>query len=566
MNDILDRSKAKEQFDDIYMNKMQIKVNLIDAKISINEIARAGGKTHGIFAPRMIRVGYEMPQEKSFLCHATYVSLLTNVVPTILTAFNEPQGEGRKPLLKEGIHYVVGKKDFPSHFLQPRFDIENPKHSIVMHTGHVFQLAATDQPESVAGSSGVHAFIEEMKLSKGKKFKSRVIPALRNGLPYSRKSHLYQGITGVSDVARVDMGEDSWFESYESLMNEELINEIANVALRVNKAEYEILIGKDVEQNKKMIRRWRPLLSVMRKNAVYFMRASTFVNKDLLGFDFFKTQYETLDIDEFLSSIGNIRRKKVTDMFFGRYDEEKHEFDDSYIYDSILKFDLTESFKITSRYLKHHDSNRPLILGYDPGYFSSLLVGQEKTKENEFRFIKEFFVYHPQQHANLASNFNDFFKDRESRQVELYYDRAANQKKYKKQFNDTDARILKSELEKHGWHVRLKNLGQRTIYHYEHYNLLLVLFGEEFRNIPRIRIDSNECKYLCSAIKLSPMKRVDGYIELDKTSEDKVPLQNQAGLTTQLPSAAMYLLFGLYEKYLPNNMRRVQSMPDNITA
>jgi hypothetical protein len=563
MNEV-DKSQLQQHIDNIYMNKMQIKVNLIDAKISINEIARAGGKTHGIFAPRMIRVGYEMPQERSFICHATYISLMTNVIPTILAAFNEPQGESRKPLMKEGIHYVIGTKFIPKHFLRPRYEMENPKHCIIMHTGHVFQLAATDQPESVAGASGVHAFIEEMKHSKGSKFKSRIIPALRNGLPLSRRSHLYQGITGVSDVARIDLGEDAWFESYEKLMDESLINDIANVALRINQAEYEILRDKNIVKNRRVIHRWKPLLNVMRKNAIYFLRASSFVNKDLLGYDYFKTQFDALDIEEFLTSIGNIRRKKVTDMFFGRYDETKHEFDDSYIYDSILKFELTESFKITCRYLKYHDQNKPLILGYDPGFFSSLLVGQEKYKENEFRFIKEFFVYNPQQHSDLAKLFTEFFKERPNKHLDLYYDRAANQKKYKKQFNDTDARILKSELEKHGWIVKLKNLGQRTIYHYEHYNLLSVLLGEEFHNTPRIRIDNNECKNLCSAIKLSPAKRADGYIELDKTSELKVPLQNQAGLTTQLPSAAMYLLFGMYEKHLPEKMRKTYSMPDNI--
>ncbi len=114
--------------------------------------------------------------------------------------------------------------------------------------------------------------------------------------------------------------------------------------------------------------------------------------------------------------------------------------------------------------------------------------------------------------------------------------------------------------------VNLKNLGQRTIYHHEHYTLLKVLFGEESRNTPRIRIDANECPYLVSAINLSPVKIVDGYPELDKESEKKVALQNQAGLTTQLPSALMYLLFGLFENHLPSKMRRVRNMPDNVTA
>lgn len=563
MSDILKQSKKQSEFDEIYMNKMQIRANLVDAKILIGEIARAGGKTHGIFAQRMIRVAYDMPFEKSFICHATYVALLTNVIPTVLAAFKEPIGDKQLPMLREGIHYVVGERDLPKHFLTPRYEIENAKHSIVFHTGHIFQLAATDQPESVAGASGVHAFVEEMKHNNGKKFKSRVIPALRNGLPRSRQSHLYQGITGISDTARVDMGEDDWFVHYESLVDKQLINEIINVALHVNNAQHDLLKGKNINKNERILKRWKPILKQMRKHAIYYIRASTFVNKDLLGFDYFKTQYDALEIDEFLTSIANIRRKRVADMFIAKYDEEVHLFHDSYIYDSILQFDLKETFKITSEHLKHCDTKRALQLGYDPGHFSSLVVGQEKRKKNEFRILKEIFVYHPRQHKELAEEFNKFFKEHKNRAIELYYDRAANQRKYKKQFNETDARILKAELEDLGWSVNLKNLGQRTIYYYEHYSLLKVLFGEESRSTPRIRIDANECKFLASAINLSPVKIVEGYPELDKESERKVAIQNQAGLTTQIPSALMYLLFGLFEGHLPGKMRRTRSMPDN---
>lgn len=35
-----------------YMNKMQLKVNCIDTNVIIAEIARAGGKTDGVMAPR----------------------------------------------------------------------------------------------------------------------------------------------------------------------------------------------------------------------------------------------------------------------------------------------------------------------------------------------------------------------------------------------------------------------------------------------------------------------------------------------------------------------------------
>ena len=71
-----------------------------------------------------------------------------------------------------------------------------------------------------------HAFIEEMKHNKGEKLKSRLFPTLRGGSAEIRKCFYYQGITAVSDTARVDLGEDDWFESYEKNINPELEAEI----------------------------------------------------------------------------------------------------------------------------------------------------------------------------------------------------------------------------------------------------------------------------------------------------------------------------------------------------
>lgn len=93
------------------------------------------------------------------------------------------------------------------------------------------------------------------------------------------------------------------------------------------------------------------------------------------------------------------------------------------------------------------------------------------------------------------------------------------------------------------------------------FKLLLLLFGEKTNFLPKVLICENECKNLCSSIMLSPLKRTNGRIELDKTSETKVPLRRQAGLTTQLPSALIYLLFGLYGDMLPSEFSR---LPDNL--
>lgn len=221
--------ETTSRFEEYYMNQMQILVNVIDANNIFAEVARAGGKTEGITGPRIIRVANDMPGELSFLVHKTYVALMTNVWPNLQAYFSREVTVGGKvrSMLEYGIDYVVGENKLPSHFRKPRYPISYPKHSVVFRDGHHIQLVSSDQPESVAGRSAVHAIIEEMKHNKGEKLKTRLFPSLRGASAEIRRSPYYQGITGVSDTARVDLGEDDWFEEYEKNMDTKLMGIIS---------------------------------------------------------------------------------------------------------------------------------------------------------------------------------------------------------------------------------------------------------------------------------------------------------------------------------------------------
>src|SRR5690554_695004 len=276
-----------------YMNMIQLRATVVDANVLIAELGRATGKTEGIFGPRLIRVSDSMPGEVSFLVHKTYAALFTNVWPNVQGYFSRPIQDGTRPMLEEGKDYIVGAAKIPSHFKRPRRSPAYPKHSIMLRNGHHLQLVSSDQPESVAGQSGVHAFVEEMKHQKGEKIKTRLFPALRGSPAEIRMSPYYQGITGVSDTARVDMGEDNWFEEYEKNVNSQLINEIVTVSLRINSAKVNIYRAREMERKEKnpllqeairlqvekeerTLALWEPRLNDMRRNATYYMRASSF--------------------------------------------------------------------------------------------------------------------------------------------------------------------------------------------------------------------------------------------------------------------------------------------------
>ena len=570
----------------IYMNSMQVMVNLLDPNKVVVEAARASGKTSEVTVNRIVRVADSMPAELSFLAHRTYVALLTNIWPNIQAAFSRQITVNGRPrcMLEYGIDYIAGESKIPEHFRKPRYPISYPKHSILFRNGHHIQLVSSDQPDSVAGRSGVHAFVEEMKHNDGEKLKTRLFPSLRGSSAEIRKSPYYQGWTGVSDTARVDLNEDDWFERYEDQNNPQLLSEIATVAVHVNKAVYkrmELLTAQknttnpvtlekirlELKKYDRQISMWTPRLADMRRNATLYIRASSFVNKDILGPKFFKTQLDTLDMDEFLTAICAVRHKSVVNKFFVNYDKEKHQFSDGYIYDSIMKLDLKDHFIITARYLKYYDKSAPLYIGYDPGHFSSLVCGQPKKYGKEFRLLKEFFCFYPDEQPELARQVYEFFgRDCRNKRIVLYPDRAGNKRREELEQITTDSRALKRELESYGFEVQLMNEGQATIYHWQQFKLMLLLFGDRSNALPHVFIDENECPNLCSAIPLSPRKSTNGRIELDKSSEVKIPLHRQAGLTTQIPSAFIYLMYGLYGDAVLNELTSIpDDIPDNFS-
>lgn len=571
----LDVEKVSASFESTYMNSMQMQGNIIDPNVLIGEVARAGGKTKGITGPRIIRVQNLMPGELSLLIHKTFVSLLTNVVPNIREYFNTPLSQG-KTIMEYGIDYVMGEKKLPSHFRQPRYPIDNPKYAIVFRSGHQIQLVSSDQPESMAGRSAVHAFIEEMKHNSGEKLKTRIFPGLRGSAGKVRQCHLYQGITGVSDTARVDLGEDSWFEEYENNQNLDLIDDIATTFDKVNSHLYRAYlleaqsanetnpftlskIRSEIDKHQRIAARWGQTLSDQRMAASYYIRASSFVNKDFLGPKFFKTQLDTLTEDEFLVAICAVRLRRAVNMFFARFTKSNHVFADSFKYDSIFKFGLADTFKLTAFYLKYFDKKAPLILGYDPGDFSSLVVAQESREDGRLvlRVLKAFTSYDANPQGDLAKQFHEFFGDDmdKKREVILYYDRAGNKKREVYEQITTDAKLLAKEFQSYSLRLRMMNENQKTIYHYEHFKLLEMIFSNSYNHLPLVLIDENNASDLISSIFISPKKIDDkGRVILDKDSEKKVAKRFQAALTTQLASAFMYLLYGRYAKDLPDEM------------
>jgi hypothetical protein len=530
---------------------------LVDTCFLWCELGRGSGKTTHILGPRLDRVQNSMPGAVLVLAASSYRNIFDNILPGLMEYFGENY--------ERGIYYEIGTTP-PRHFKNLPVGIVNWKHTISFCNGCVVQFVSSDRPDSMRGKNAAHLFVDEMLTISEQKFLDYIIPTLRADRSKFGKSPYFMGISGFSSTPNFETDED-WFLSYEKNMNVQLIKNIQEIAFELDIRRVELEKARtelDFEKTAKLekfVERWQSRLSELRKGQTFYIRASSFSNIKILGIDYIKNQIKSLkDKTKLHTSIFAIRRLKVKDMFFGKFG--KHNlFDDGYDYTFIDRMSADEQVEDSAKHLKYYDKKKPLIAGYDAGPFQSIVFAQKNNLKKEMRFLKNFWVYHPEQQDVLARKINDFFSDNCRKEIILHYDRAANQrdpewKKYYPSYkpmgvNDTDAILLAQELRALGWTVILMSKKQKTIFYSQHYRLLNLIFDEKCKFI-KILIDRNECEALVSSINHSPLKRSEGYIELDKSSE-RLDFEEQAYNSTQIASAAMYLIWGEFHHLLPSS-------------
>lgn len=564
-----------------YCSVIQHKVLLADTQNLIGEVGRGAGKTTEMFAPRIVRISYAMPRSTMLLVAPTYAFIMDTIIPGIITFMGK--------YYTRGIEYEYGKEP-PNHFLRPITPVGRYKHSLCFAWGTTLLWGSLDRPESIVGKNVVHVFADELLRVDETDFVERVVPTLREDRELYGHSHFFGGITGFSSTPNFENDND-WWLNYADNVNQSVIDEIEDLAFDVLQAEGKLLYAENILEDfekegniykinatTKKIQRLKGFIT--RQNAKLadkrrseggqwaYIKGSSFSNLGILGLDYIKRQFSGArsNFDKFKLSILGIRPERVKEMFFANFGKG-HIFKDSYKYNTDSANEVMETVGERHRNssdLKYCDSTKPLIFGFDPGNFMSVVVAQEKG--NELRVIKNFYVWTPKQHFDMAAEITEFFKPHDRKTIELYYDRAANQRKEIYATNPkgkTDIAIFKRCLEDMGWRVELRTpFDQRTIEYWEHYLLIDVLLTERDKQTPRLRLCQFECEELISSIYMSPIKRQkDSGIELDKSSEKKLDYVDQPWYSTQLPSALMYLLFGKYEKFKPEGMKSSFDIP-----
>ncbi len=551
--------------DVLYMNKFLQIIKLVSSRNFYGELGRGSSKTTDCLTERMVDVMQEMPGAPCCWVSDTFTNLTNNVIPTVLESL-ERKG------YYEGVHYVIEKEppvfneaekeDLPDwlrpHFWKPRNKIVSYKRTMIFYTGMNITFGSLDRPSTLAGRSYVHVFGDEAKYFKETKI-SNLLKAVR-GYPEYAASVFYRGVTFTSDVADPShIGEYDWMSKYAARMNVESILLVMKAGLVYHECLRNYLAAKDswiktrsredMQETSRLLKianqwlkRWKSLRRREENNSFY-MRASSFVNADLLTPDWFSDAIEG-NVPDLKTAILSMRASLSTgERFYAALGEEHFYYDglDEVQYDKLSLLD-----KEDSRVLKYCNPDRPLRLGVDFGNMCSMVVGQEGLHKGRrcIRALKFLYTLPPNHVQELGRKFREYFAPQEKKIVYLYYDRAGNQ--YKKIGKDHVSELKRAiEIDesgrRSGWVVQLMNINQGTIYQSEEYNFMMKILGGDNPKLPVILIDYYACKELRLSLQLAKTKVKDKVVYKDKSSE-RLPAEELPTKSTNPSDAFKYFL------------------------
>lgn len=525
-----------------YSNWISTLIDLIKPKNLYLFGGRGVAKSSDIIAKRAIDIIYDMPRASFVFVADTYVHLLTNIIPAVMSGW-----ENRLAFYED--HHFVVDREPPESWPKPYIKTFDFKHSISTFNGCKFFMTSLDRPSSNAGISVVHIFGDEAKYLKQQKL-NKLFPALRGDFRLFGHSHYFMGQTFCSDMADPNNLEYDWMLQMEKNMDRQQILRILQAAIVLNEIAYELFLAERAGADKQKIynilmnkERWMERIRKIRHNSTFFHIVSTLANIDILTFDYLVNNLQTLGWEEFKTVILSIHKTLESGSRFYGALGDKHFYDDGYNYDYYDQFSLKSNITQSSSGLRYIQHEKILEAGFDAGNMNSLVFGQEQG--GAYRILKNMYVITPDWIRELSDQFLAFFAPHRRKILHLYYDRAANQ--YRRSKRDFATQI-KHDIEydrqgrRTGWIVQLMSLGQGNITHAEEFNLMNVMMGEKDKRLPKLLIDKFECKELKSQLECTPVEKArNGEIKKVKKG-DKLPPARLPMESTNMADAFKYLL------------------------
>lgn len=528
-----------------YINQYAMVAALCMPQNFIGILGRASAKTTQFQAMRIQQAVQECPGAPFVWVTDTYSNLHKNVIPSVL--------EGLRFLgWEKDVHFVIDRQP-PIEWQRQMYNvIDKYKQVMTFWNGFTFTFVSLDRPSIGAGRSYVGLFGDEVKYWPEEKF-TNIRKAVRGYRARYGASPWYRSLSLTSDMPNPNhTGEYTWVMKLARLMDKEKVKLLLQTGQALNETRRRyaeaLQTGSEraIELCERNMRRWEERWDELRRGTTLFMVASTLINADVLGEEFFeeelKAGLEGIDVN--LLSIPV--KLDAGERFYTTLTARDFYRDGS-------RSDIIEQHEYgweeDCSMLRYLDPLKPLEGGMDDGNMKSMVFGQHRGRE--YRILKEIFTLPPENERHLADKFLAYFKPHKTKILRLYFDRAMNN--YQRQGNDM-ARRIKQAIEvdgdgrRTGWRVQLMSRGQGDIYSHTEYNFFSALFsGQMNKRLFRLLIDAQNCPNLKMEMENTPTTVAEdkrtGRKDIRKQKKgDKLPLHRLPQESTNLTDAMKYLI------------------------
>lgn len=528
-----------------YINQYAMVAALTMPQNFIGILGRASAKTTQFQAMRIQQAVLDCPGAPFVWVTDTYSNLHKNVIPSVL--------EGLRFLGWEmDTHFIIDRLP-PIEWQRQMYNvIDKYKQVMTFWNGFTFTFVSLDRPSIGAGRSYVGLFGDEVKYWPEAKF-TNIRKAVRGYRARYGDSPWYRSLSLTSDMPNPNhIGEYTWVMKLAKLMDREKVKLLLQTgqALNETRRHYAEALQtgdqKMTELAERNMRRWDERWTELRRGTTLFMVASTLINADILGEEFFQEELEA-GLEGIDTNLFSIPQKLAADQKFYATLDVRDFYQDGTRTDVVERHEY--GWDEDCSVLRYLDTNKPLEGGMDDGNMKSMVFGQQHGRE--YRIMKEIYTLPPDNERQLADKFLEYFAQHRHKLLRLYYDRAMNN--YRKVGTSMMQRI-KAAIEttgdgrRTGWRVQLMSLGQGDIFSNTEYQFFSALFARQLRNrLFILLIDSQNCPNLKAEMENCPVQVVEdkrtGRKDIRKQKKgDKLPTHRLPQESTNLTDAMKYLI------------------------
>ena len=528
-----------------YINQYAMVAALTMPQNFIGILGRASAKTTQFQAMRIQQAVLECPGAPFVWVTDTYSNLHKNVIPSVL--------EGLRFLGWETDREFIIDRQPPIEWQRQMYNvIDKYKQVMTFWNGFTFTFVSLDRPSIGAGRSYVGLFGDEVKYWPEEKF-TNIRKAVRGYRARYGDSPWYRSLSLTSDMPNPNhTGEYTWMMKLVKLMDKEKVKLLLQTGQALNEARrrYAETLQTDDERAQQLaernMRRWEERWTELRRGTTLFMVASTLINADVLGEEFFQEELQA-GLEGIDTNLLSIPQKLQADQKFYVTMTARDFYQDGT--DNAILEQHDYGWEQDCTVLRHLDPRMPLDGGMDDGNMKSMVFGQQRGRE--YRVLKEIYTLPPENERQLADKFLDYFKPHKTKLLRLYYDRAMNN--YRRVGTSMMQRI-KAAIERYGdgrptgWRVQLMSLGQGDIYSHTEYAFFSALFARQLKTqLFILLIDAQNCPNLKAEMENTPITVAEdkrtGRKDIRKQKKgDKLATHRLPQESTNLTDALKYLI------------------------